>query len=70
MAMRVMFSSMLFEPFARAEIQDRGGEEDDRCDSENGVVHEKKNRLLVLRKWSGADKDFVRGERRSKEAMR
>ena len=40
MAMRVMFSSMLFEPFARAEIENRGGEEDDGCDGEYGVVHE------------------------------
>jgi hypothetical protein len=33
---------MLFEPFARAQIKDRDGEEDDGCDSENGVVHEKR----------------------------
>ena len=29
----------LFEPFAGAEIKDRGGEEYERCDDENGVVH-------------------------------
>src|ERR1700722_9590825 len=58
--MRVMFSSMLFEPFARAEIEDRGGEEDDGCDSENGVVHERKNRLRMLRKCSEVDKEVVR----------
>ena len=29
----------LFEPFAGAEIKDRGGEEYERCDDENDVVH-------------------------------
>jgi hypothetical protein len=68
MAMSVMFSSMLFEPFAGAEIEDCGGEEDDGCDGENCVVHEDEDRARVLRKWSAVDKDFVReGERRSKE---
>jgi hypothetical protein len=32
----------LFEPFAGAEVEDRGGEEDDRCDGEDGVVHRKR----------------------------
>jgi hypothetical protein len=56
-------SNALFEPFARAQIKDRGGEEHDCCDSENGVVHEKKNRLRMLRKWSVGDKDFVSAEK-------
>src|ERR1700722_9220250 len=63
MAMSVMFSSMLFKPFARAEIQDRGGEKDDSCGSENGVVHGRKNRLRVLRKCSEGDKEVVRGKK-------
>jgi hypothetical protein len=60
MAMSVMFSSMLSEPFAGAEIEDCGGEEDDGCDGENCVVHEDEDRARVLRKWSAVDKDFVR----------
>jgi hypothetical protein len=56
-------SNALFEPFAGAQVQDRGGEKRNRCDSENGVVHEKEDRVCVLRKWSAGDKDFVRGEK-------
>ena len=52
-------SSALLEPFAGAQIQDRGCEKHKRCDSENGVVHEEKDRAGVLRKWSAGDKDFV-----------
>jgi hypothetical protein len=64
MAMSVTFSSMSFEPFARAEIENRGGEEDECCDRENCVVHEGKNMLRVLRKWSAVNKDFIRGRKR------
>jgi hypothetical protein len=71
MAVSVMFSSMLFEPFAGAEIEDCGGEEDDGCDGEDCVVHKRENRVCVLRKWSAVDKDFVSGQRRrSNEATR
>jgi hypothetical protein len=59
MMMRVMFSSMLFKPFAGAEIENRGGEEHDGCDSENGVVHEEEDRVCVLRKCSEGDKEVV-----------
>ena len=48
-AMSVMFSSMLFEPFACAQIENRGGEEGDRCDSKNGVVHERRIGFACLR---------------------
>jgi hypothetical protein len=48
MAMRVMFSSMLFEPFAGAEIEDGGGEEDDGCDGEDCVVHKKRMEQACL----------------------
>jgi hypothetical protein len=64
---------MLFEAFAGAEIEDRGGEEDECCDGENCVVHGRKNRLSMLRKWSAGDKDFVRERQRkgrSNEAVR
>jgi hypothetical protein len=54
---------VLLEPFARAQVQDRGGEKHKRCDSENGVVHENENRVCVLRKWSAGDKDFVSAEK-------
>jgi hypothetical protein len=57
-------SVTLLEPFARAQVQNRGGEKHKRCDSENGVVHENENRTCVLRKWSVGDKDFVSGEER------
>ena len=40
MTMRVMFSSMLFQPFARAQVQNCGGKEHDCRDSKNGVDHE------------------------------
>ena len=63
MAVSVMFSSMLFEPFAGAEIEDCGGEEDDGCDGEDCVVHKRENRVCVLRNWSAVDKDFVRRAR-------
>jgi hypothetical protein len=68
MTIKVTFSSIylssrtLFETFAGAQVQNRGGEEDDCCDSKNGVVHEEKNRLRMLRKWSAGDKDFVSRE--------
>lgn len=58
-AMRVMFSSMLFEAFAGAEIEDGGGEESDCCYGENCVVHEGEDRAGVLRKWSAGDKEVV-----------
>jgi hypothetical protein len=64
MAISVTFSSMLFEPFARAEIEDRGGEEYECCDGENGVVHVEKDRCSMLRKWSVGNKDFVRKRRK------
>jgi len=57
---------MLFEPFAGAEIEDCGGEEDDGCDGENCVVHEQKNKLRVLRKWSAVDKEVVRDRGKAK----
>ena len=66
MVMRVMFSSMLFEPFARAEIENRGGKENYGRDSKNGVVHKGENTLRMLRKWSAGDKDFIRAGRNSK----
>ena len=50
----------LFEAFAGAKIEDCGGEEDECCDGKNCVVHEGKNKLRRLRKWSAVDKDFVR----------
>ena len=63
-------SNALFESFAGAQVQDRGGEKHNCCDSENGVVHEKEDRAGVLRKCSAADKEVVRAaERRSSEAM-
>ena len=40
----------LFEPFAGAEIENRGSEEDDGCYGEDGVVHEGEDRARVLRK--------------------
>ena len=62
-------SVTLLEPFARAQVQDRGGEKHKRCDSENGVVHENENRVRMLRKCSAGDKDFVsRREGRGNEA--
>ena len=48
--MRVTFSSMLFEAFAGAEIEDGGGEEYDGCDGEDGVGHERKDRASAIRK--------------------
>ena len=48
MTMSVMFSSMLFQPFAGAQIENCGGEEDDGCDSKNGVVHISKIRRACL----------------------
>ena len=70
MAMSVMFSSMLFEPFAGAEIENRGGEEHNRCDSINGVVHGKNSSARVLRKWSAADKEVVSGQERSNDVTK
>jgi hypothetical protein len=63
-------SIALFEPFARAQIQNRAGEKHNRCDSKNGVVHEKEDRVCVLRKWSAVDKEVVRAlGRRRKQTM-
>jgi hypothetical protein len=59
MTMRLTFSSMLFQPFAGAQIENCDSEEDDGCDRENGVVHEKENRTLRLRKCSAGDKEVV-----------
>ena len=70
MAIRVMFSSMLFEPFARAQVQNRGGKKHNGCDSKDGVVHEEKDRVCVLRKCSEGNKEVVRSEGRSNEVMR
>jgi hypothetical protein len=53
-------SGTLFEPLARAQIKNRGGEEDDGCDGEDGVVHEEEDRGCMLRKWSAVDKEVVR----------
>jgi hypothetical protein len=50
---------MLFEPFAGAEIENGGGEEDDGCYGEDYVVHEEENRAGVLRKRSEGDKEVV-----------
>jgi hypothetical protein len=50
MAMRVMFSSMLFEPFAGTQIKNCGGEKREGCDSKDGVVHEGQDRARMLRK--------------------
>jgi glycerol-3-phosphate cytidylyltransferase-like family protein len=62
---------MLFEPFAGAQIEDGGGEEEDRGYGENGVVHKQENRARVLRKCSVVDKEVVsEREKRSNEAMR
>ena len=38
----------LFEPFAGAEIKNRGGEEGNRCDGVNGVVHEERIEVACL----------------------
>ena len=66
-----MSSSTLFEPFAGAQIENRGGEEHNRYGDEDGVVHEEEDRVCVLRKWSATDKEVVRdAEGRSNEAMR
>jgi hypothetical protein len=63
-------SNALLEPFAGAQVQNRGGEKHKSCDSENGVVHEIENRICVLRKWSAGDKDFVSEEgRQNNEAI-
>jgi len=59
-------SVTLLEPFARAQVQDRGGEKHKRCDSKNGVVHGRKNRLRVLRKCSEGDKEVVSGTKSAK----
>jgi hypothetical protein len=48
--LRAIAFKTLFEPFAGAEIENRGGEKGDRCDGENGVVHEGEDRACVLRK--------------------
>src|ERR1700733_3037996 len=63
-------SVTLLEPFARAQVQDRGCEKRKRCDSENGVVHERKNRLRVLRKCSEGDKEVVSGTKREVKKQR
>src|SRR5580704_3746554 len=63
-------SVTLLEPFARAQVQDRGGEKHERCDSENGVVHGRKNRLRVLRKCSEGDKEVVSGTKREVKKQR
>jgi hypothetical protein len=63
-------SVTLLEPFARAQVQDRGGEKHKRCDSENGVVHGRKNRLRVLRKCSEGDKEVVSGTKREVKKQR
>ena len=44
----------LFEPFAGAQIKDGGGEEDECCDDENGVVHTSRiGRASGVPKWDG-----------------
>jgi hypothetical protein len=59
MTMRLTFSSMLFQPFAGAQIENCDSEQDDGCDYENGVVHEQENRTRRLRKCSAGDKEVV-----------
>ena len=58
----------LFEPFACAEIENRGGEEDDGCDREDGVVHERR----IWRACLGSGQRWIRIslEKRKSDAMK
>ena len=65
MAMSVMFSSMLFEPFAGAQIENRGSEEDEGRESENGVVHEERIERACLgsgQRWIRISLEARRGK--------
>jgi hypothetical protein len=66
----------LFEPFAGAKIQNRGGEEGDRCKGENGVVHRERIEGTCLgsaERWIRISLDRRKGEavkqRRNEVAM-
>jgi hypothetical protein len=55
----------LFEPFAGAQIEDGGGEEYERCDDEDGVVHMSRVERACLgsgQRWIRISLERRRGE--------
>jgi hypothetical protein len=63
-------SVTLLEPFARSQVQDRGGEKHKRCDSKNGVVHGGRIGCACLGSaQKGIRKLLAARKARSKEAM-